>query len=35
MLKKDYGVIGIKQSDVEARAVLYQLDHNELTKNKT
>ncbi|MBD9366994.1 plasmid recombination protein [Leuconostoc mesenteroides] len=35
MLKNDYGVTSIKQSDVEARAVLYQLDHNELTKNKT
>ncbi len=35
MVKNDYGVSSIKQSDVEARAVLYQLDHNELTKNKT
>ena len=35
MLKNDYGMTSIKQSDVEARAVLYQLDHNELTKNKT
>lgn len=35
MLKNDYGVTSIKQSDVEARAVLYKLDHNELTKNKT
>ena len=24
----------IKQSDVEARAVLYKLEHNELTQNK-
>ncbi|WP_349551436.1 MobV family relaxase [Leuconostoc pseudomesenteroides] len=35
MLKNDYGVTSIKQSDVEARAVLYKLDHNELTKNNT
>ena len=35
MVKNDYGVSSIKQSDVEARAVLYKLDHNELTKNKT
>ncbi|CUR64568.1 MobV family relaxase [Leuconostoc gasicomitatum] len=35
MLKSDYGVNSIKQSDVEARAVLYKLDHHELTKNKT
>lgn len=35
MLKNDYGVTSIKQSDVEARVVLYKLDHNELTKNKT
>ncbi|MGQ2285540.1 mobilization protein [Leuconostoc pseudomesenteroides] len=35
MVKNDYGVSSIKQSDVEARVVLYQLDHNELTKNKT
>lgn len=35
MLKNDYGVTIIKQSDVEARVVLYKLDHNELTKNKT
>ncbi|WP_099045209.1 MobV family relaxase [Leuconostoc citreum] len=34
MLKNDYGVDSIKQSDVEARAILYKLDHNELTKNK-
>ena len=35
MLKNDYGVTSIKQSDVEARVVLYKLDHSELTKNKT
>jgi len=35
MLKSDYGVTSIKQSDVEARVVLYRLNHNELTKNKT
>ena len=35
MLKNDYGMTSIKQSDVEARAVIYQLEHNELTKNKT
>lgn len=34
MPKNDYGVNSIKQSDVEARAILYKLDHNELTKNK-
>lgn len=35
MLKNDYGVSSIKQSDVEARVVLYKLDHNEFTKKKT
>lgn len=35
MLKNDYGVTRIKQSDIEARFVLYKLDHNEFTKKKT
>ncbi|MCP1276923.1 MobV family relaxase [Leuconostoc citreum] len=35
MLKSDYGVDRIKQNDVEARVVLYKLDHNDLTQNRT
>lgn len=34
MLKNDYGVNSMKTSDVNARYVLYKLDHDELTKNK-
>lgn len=34
MLKNDYGVDKIAHTDVEARYVLYKLDHEELTKNK-
>ena len=34
MLKNDYGVNSMKTSDVQARYVLYKLDHDELTKNK-
>ena len=34
MLKNDYGVEKIPHSDVEARYVLYKLDHEELTKSK-
>ena len=35
MLKNDYGVDQLSHTDVEARYVLYKLDHEELTKNKT
>lgn len=34
MLKNDYGVEKIPHSDVEARYVLYRLDHKQLTKSK-
>ena len=34
MLKNDYGVDKLLHTDVEARYVLYKLDHKELTKNK-
>lgn len=34
MLKNNYGVNSIKTSDVNARYVLYKLNHDELTKNK-
>ncbi len=34
MLKNDYGVDKLSFTDVEARYVLYKLDHEELTKNK-
>ena len=34
MLKKDYGVDKLSHTDVEARSVLYKLDHEELTQNK-
>ncbi|QEA58165.1 mobilization protein (plasmid) [Weissella hellenica] len=34
MLKNDYSVNSMKTSDVNARYVLYKLDHDELTKNK-
>ena len=34
MLKNDYGVAKIPHSDVEARYVLYRLDHEQLTKSK-
>ena len=34
MLKNDYGVDKIAHTDVEARYVLYKLDHDELTQNK-
>ncbi|MBZ5966309.1 plasmid recombination protein [Leuconostoc gelidum subsp. gasicomitatum] len=34
MLKNDYGIEKIPHSDVEARYVLYRLDHEQLTKNK-
>ncbi|MBZ5967000.1 plasmid recombination protein [Leuconostoc gelidum subsp. gasicomitatum] len=34
MLKNDYGVNSMKTSDVQARYVLYKIDHDELTKNK-
>ncbi|MDI6545736.1 hypothetical protein QMA57_09675 [Leuconostoc suionicum] len=34
MLKNDYGVDKLSLTDVEARYVLYKLDHEELTKNK-
>ncbi|MBZ6013563.1 plasmid recombination protein [Leuconostoc gelidum subsp. gelidum] len=34
MLKNDYGVDKLSHTDVEARSVLYKLDHEELTKNK-
>lgn len=34
MLKNDYGVEKLSHTDVEARYVLYKLDHEELTKNK-
>ncbi|QEA34231.1 mobilization protein (plasmid) [Leuconostoc carnosum] len=34
MLKNDYGVDQLSHTDVEARYVLYKLDHEELTKNK-
>jgi len=34
MLKNDYGVEKLSHTDVEARYVLYKLDHKELTKNK-
>ena len=34
MLKNDYGVNKISHTDVEARYVLYKLEHEELTKNK-
>ncbi|MBZ5963405.1 mobilization protein, partial [Leuconostoc gelidum subsp. gelidum] len=34
MLKNDYGVDKLSNTDVEARYVLYKLDHDELTKNK-
>ncbi|MBU7538439.1 plasmid recombination protein [Leuconostoc lactis] len=34
MLKNDYGVDQLSYTDVEARYVLYKLDHEELTKNK-
>ena len=34
MLKNDYGVDKIAHTDVEARSVLYKLDHEELTQNK-
>ena len=34
MLKNDYGVDKLSHTDVEARYVLYKLDHDELTKNK-
>ena len=34
MLKNDYGVDKLSHTDVEARYVLYKMDHEELTKNK-
>ncbi|WP_042251725.1 MobV family relaxase [Leuconostoc mesenteroides] len=34
ILKNDYGVDKLSHTDVEARYVLYKLDHKELTKNK-
>ncbi|KAA8323709.1 mobilization protein [Leuconostoc carnosum] len=34
MLKNDYGVDKLSLTDVEARYVLYKLDHEELTQNK-
>jgi len=34
MLKNDYGVDKLSHTDVEARYVLYKLDHEELTQNK-
>lgn len=34
MLKNDYGVDKLSHTDVEARYVLYKLDHEEGTKNK-
>ncbi|MCT3049947.1 mobilization protein, partial [Leuconostoc mesenteroides] len=34
ILKNDYGVDKLSHTDVEARYVLYKLDHEELTKNK-
>ncbi|EEJ41780.1 hypothetical protein [Leuconostoc mesenteroides] len=34
MLKNDYGVEKLSHTDVEARYVLYKLDHEEHTKNK-
>ncbi len=34
MIKNDYGVEKIPHSDVEARYVLYRLDHEQLTKSK-
>ena len=34
MLKNDYGIEKIPHSDVEARYVLYRLDHEKLTKSK-
>ncbi|MCT4380734.1 MobV family relaxase [Leuconostoc pseudomesenteroides] len=34
ILKNDYGVDKIAHTDVEARYVLYKLDHEELTQNK-
>ena len=34
MLRNDYGVDKLSHTDVEARSVLYKLDHEELTKNK-
>jgi len=34
MLKNDYGVDKLSHTDVEARYVLYKLDHKELTKKK-
>ena len=34
MLNNDYGVDKIAHTDVEARYVLYKLDHEELTQNK-
>ncbi|WP_273710331.1 MobV family relaxase [Leuconostoc mesenteroides] len=34
MLKNDYGVDKLSHTDVEARYVLYKLEHEELTKNK-
>ena len=34
MLKNDYGVDKLSHTYVEARYVLYKMDHEELTKNK-
>ncbi|KAA8346482.1 MobV family relaxase [Leuconostoc mesenteroides] len=34
MLKNDYGVDKLSHTDVEARYVLYKLDHEKLTQNK-
>ena len=34
MLKNNYGVDKIAHTDVEARSILYKLDHEELTQNK-
>ncbi|MBZ1503677.1 MobV family relaxase, partial [Leuconostoc mesenteroides] len=34
MLKNDYGVDKLSHTDMEARYVLYKLDHEELTQNK-
>ena len=34
ILKNDYGIEKIPHSDVEARYVLYRLDHEQLTKSK-
>ena len=34
MLKNDYGVEKLSHTDVEARYVLYKLDHEEFTQNK-